>query len=417
VTDPTDALGRAIGNWESSIAYMQQQQANAQALVSANPSFVKSPLDYRAAIQNAQLWLDKARQAQASGSTRAIQYSLETARNAWRSVDLAVTALNKAGTDVIPRLGQQVARGTQIVPQLAQEAAPAAESLAADAPLIPEVIANVEQDAPLIVGGGTAVTATAAATGVSLGTLLAGGALVVLLVGGGYLLWRHYHSSSSSSTVALVTPTPAPDQTLRTLVPSQLPLVVPTPSSTSSTSTSPGAVTPPLQQGPPGPGQGTGPTGNPPPASSPTAPQIGDITSDGGVSASSTFNSSYAPQLAVDRDPTTSWFSNGDGGNPSTFRWTAPSDHLITQITIVGNAQNSNPAFQSGYGFQSTTVQVVDAGGNVVYTHTFPGPGAASNTVVATPNVTGRSIVLSLAGHETPTCGGFSELTVNGSLP
>jgi hypothetical protein len=140
-----------------------------------------------------------------------------------------------------------------------------------------------------------------------------------------------------------------------------------------------------------------------------------DITSQGAVSASSSFNSSFPPRLAVDGDPTTSWFSAGDrDGNTSTFTWRAPSKELIGQIMVAGNARNATPAFRSGFGFKSTEVRVLDTVGNIVYRQTFPGPGAAAEDIVATPNVIGQTVELLLSGHENPTCGGISTLKVIG---
>ncbi len=138
-----------------------------------------------------------------------------------------------------------------------------------------------------------------------------------------------------------------------------------------------------------------------------------NVTAEGAVQASSTFPG-YPASLAVDGDPTTSWFSTGPGpgGTPSTFRWTGKRDDRIDSITVQSNRLNSNPAFRTGYGFGSVTIQVLDGSQNVVYATTVDLPGTPDPDVTVSPQVVGRSVVLILAGHEAPNCGGFAELTI-----
>jgi hypothetical protein len=138
-----------------------------------------------------------------------------------------------------------------------------------------------------------------------------------------------------------------------------------------------------------------------------------DITGEGSVGASSTF-SGFPDALSVDGDRTTSWFSTGPGagGSPSIYRWTGTRDDLIANVTVLSNAQHSEPSFRTGFGFGSVTVQVLDAADNVVFEETVALDGTPDPDVVVRPGVVGRTVVLSFAGHEDPGCGGFSELQI-----
>ena len=148
-----------------------------------------------------------------------------------------------------------------------------------------------------------------------------------------------------------------------------------------------------------------------PPTTAPATPV--DITGDGAPSASSTFSGEFLPSFATDGDPTTSWFSKGDAdGSTSTFTWKGTGDHLIARVTVTGNTRHSNPAFRRNEGFRSSKMEVLDAAGAVVFTRSFTGPGNAAPNLMATPNVRGRTVRLSLSGHEDPKCGGFSEINV-----
>ncbi|MGB8647113.1 MAG: hypothetical protein WCF84_17885 [Anaerolineae bacterium] len=151
-------------------------------------------------------------------------------------------------------------------------------------------------------------------------------------------------------------------------------------------------------------------------ASAPTAnadaPEV-NITAEGSVLASTT-SPGYPASLAIDGDPTTSWFSTGPepGGRPTRFQWTHSRDDLITTVYIHGNSQNQTPSFRTGYGFGSVTVEVLDASNHLVFQQTAPGPGNAVPDVLVHPNVVGRTVLLLLTGHESPDCGGFSEFQV-----
>jgi hypothetical protein len=138
-----------------------------------------------------------------------------------------------------------------------------------------------------------------------------------------------------------------------------------------------------------------------------------DATKDGTVSASSSFSSEFPPSLAVDGDPTTSWFSAGDADGPfSTFTWKGARDDLITEVTITGNQQHANPAFRSGFGFASTTLEIRAADGSLVKSFNMPGPNDQFGVLTFRPGVVGRSVRLVLNTHLNRTCGGFSGLKV-----
>ncbi len=137
-----------------------------------------------------------------------------------------------------------------------------------------------------------------------------------------------------------------------------------------------------------------------------------DITSEGALQASSEFSANFAAALAVDGDRATSWFSAGEiaDGDTSTFRWTGTRDDLITTVAVLSNALH--PEFARSFGFDQITVQVLDAAGAVVFAETVALAGTPDSDVAVHPNVTGRSVLLLLVGHESPDCGGFSELKV-----
>ena len=156
-------------------------------------------------------------------------------------------------------------------------------------------------------------------------------------------------------------------------------------------------------------------TAEPPPET--TAPST-DITSQGGVNATSEFSSQFPASLAVDGDPTTSWFSGGSNadGDTSTFAWGSPSDALfnIDTVKVVSNAANSTPDFRSGFGFEQVEV-VVARKGKTVWSQTVPLPGTPDPDVTVHPGVVGDRVYLYLTGHEAANCGGFAELIVKGS--
>ncbi|HEY4938835.1 MAG TPA: discoidin domain-containing protein, partial [Actinomycetota bacterium] len=162
------------------------------------------------------------------------------------------------------------------------------------------------------------------------------------------------------------------------------------------------------------------PATSPPPSPTPagTPAQNVDATKEGAVSASSSFSSEFPPSLAIDGDPTTSWFSAGSSDGPfSTFTWKGARDDLITDVTITGNQQHANPAFRRGFGFATTTLEILAANGTVVFTQDMPGPNDQVGVLTFHPGVVGRSVRLRLHDHLNPTCGGFSGIHVGVSRP
>jgi hypothetical protein len=136
-----------------------------------------------------------------------------------------------------------------------------------------------------------------------------------------------------------------------------------------------------------------------------------NVTAEGAVVASSVFpGNDFPASLAVDGSRLTSWFSNGAGDGPTeTFRWTGQRDDVIASVAILSNAQH--PQFP-GFGFGSVQIEVRDASDGVVFGETRTLPGATDPDVTVSPNVVGRSVLLTFTGHDDPTCGGFSELVI-----
>jgi hypothetical protein len=237
--DAAAHLQEAVTRWQNSVNYMQQHMGTANAFVEANPQFAQTPLNYGSAVNNAQQWLDSARQALATQDQGVIRAALETSRNAWRGgVDPnAIAASRQAVTRIVPQVAQQaVPIGrmlTSQVPAIQQAAVPIMEVLAAEAPVI---AAQVEQNAPQIVTVGTGAGGAAAAAGWSWTAILAGGAVVVLVLAGGYVLYRQATSSSSSAPSVQAAPQgqdvgalPDPGLTGDAPPPVQTPLPTPVP--------------------------------------------------------------------------------------------------------------------------------------------------------------------------------------------
>ena len=253
-------LQEAVNRWQSSINYMQQNMGNANAFVGANPQFAQTPLNYGSAVNNAQQWLDSARQALATQDQGVIRAALETSRNAWRGVDPnTLAASRQAATRIVPQLVQQAvpigevlaAEAPAVIPQVA---VPIGEALAAEAPVI---LAEVEQNAPQLVTVGTGAGGAAAAAGFSWTAILAGGAVVVLVLAGGYVLYKQLSkdnntpSSSVEASPQHVGALPDPGLTGDEPPPVETPLPTPLPTPSEQT---PEAQTPepqtPVQQTP-----------------------------------------------------------------------------------------------------------------------------------------------------------------------
>jgi hypothetical protein len=144
-----------------------------------------------------------------------------------------------------------------------------------------------------------------------------------------------------------------------------------------------------------------------------TSAQPVDVTPQGRVTASSSYSNQYPPGLAVDGDPTTSWFSAGDAEGPdSVFTWTSASDRLISAVHTTGNGANADAATRRNFGFRSATFDVYNVAGVRVFTADVSLPGTVDPDVDVRPNVRGSRLVITWHGHKDPTCGGFGELTV-----
>jgi hypothetical protein len=144
-----------------------------------------------------------------------------------------------------------------------------------------------------------------------------------------------------------------------------------------------------------------------------TAIQYINATSEGTVSASSSFEG-FAPELAIDGDQTTSWFSNGPeaGTQPTAFTWESEQEELITGVYLFNNELNADPTFESSYGFERATIQVLDSEGEVVFEEEVDLAGTPDPDIVVFPNVRGMLVMILLFEHESPERGGFSELLI-----
>jgi serine/threonine protein kinase len=139
-----------------------------------------------------------------------------------------------------------------------------------------------------------------------------------------------------------------------------------------------------------------------------------EVASEGTVTASSSYDSTLLPALAVDGDLTTSWFSAGPGSNgKTTYTWTGVRDDFIVSIDMISNRENKVVDWRRGYGFGAVTVQVLDAQGNVVFEQNESLDGTPDPDVHVSPNIVGHLIRLIFTGSEAPDCGGFAELKVN----
>lgn len=139
-----------------------------------------------------------------------------------------------------------------------------------------------------------------------------------------------------------------------------------------------------------------------------------NITDDGVVGASSVFPG-FPPILSADGDPSTSWFSRGEEGEPIAYTWTLSEERCIYRISMMGNALHSNPTFRKGFGFEAVTVKVVDFSDAIVFEAERDLAGTPDPEVdIATGGVVGSRLVLELTGPESPDSAGFSELEVRG---
>src|SRR3954465_10637426 len=149
MVDPTtlQSLDVAIANWVKSIQYMQRFQATGDSIVSANPTFAKSPQDYSYAISNAQRWLEYARAAKTSGDPGAIRAAIDTARNAWRTDPATLNALRQGATAIVPQVAPAVEATVAETAPLAGEIAAVVESTL---PTMGSVVSTVQTAVPAI---------------------------------------------------------------------------------------------------------------------------------------------------------------------------------------------------------------------------------------------------------------------------
>lgn len=144
--------------------------------------------------------------------------------------------------------------------------------------------------------------------------------------------------------------------------------------------------------------------------------QLQDLTEQGTVTATSTFNENFEKELSIDGRLDTSWFSSGPegGGGPSVYGWSTVTDRCIARIEVDDNSQHSQPQFRTGFGFETATVRVLQ-NDSVLFERTIALPGTPDGPIaVDTGGVEGSRVLLELGGHEDSTCGGFSELRVLG---
>lgn len=140
--------------------------------------------------------------------------------------------------------------------------------------------------------------------------------------------------------------------------------------------------------------------------------QIIDISSSGSVDASST-NPRYPEGNAIDGERSTSWFSSGPEGSPTTFTWSNFWARCFGRIEVLSNADNWEPLYRTDYGFGRVRVEVRDFWGSVKWSQEFDLPGTPDRDIyVETGGIKGYSVRLVLMDHENFDGGGFSELRI-----
>lgn len=143
------------------------------------------------------------------------------------------------------------------------------------------------------------------------------------------------------------------------------------------------------------------------------------ITALGQIGATTTYDGlpQYQPDMAVDGDPATSWFSAGaDPGQDFTFfGWQVASDLRIDDIAILSNATNADASVREGFGFASVRIVILDAASATVFDQSIDLAGTPDPDVRVSPGVAGSLIQLFFFGAEASDCGGFSELVVSGA--
>jgi len=135
----------------------------------------------------------------------------------------------------------------------------------------------------------------------------------------------------------------------------------------------------------------------------------------GGSATASTFTKGFPASFGNDGDVTTSWFSTGPGPNGSSI-WTlqlvAPS--TVSHIDFIGNENNSNVNFRTGFGFGRWNIDLLDVAGNVLFTVSSQGSGTLTQSRSFAPVAGVAAVRFVGRDHESPECGGFAELHVLG---
>ena len=243
-------------------------------------------------------------------------------------------------------------------------------------------------------------------------------------------------TTGNSPTIIVVEPPAGSPPTTSSQVtvpplPTQLPSTIAIPSSTAIPTTTVAPTTTAVPTTTEAPMTTTTVPATAPPTSVDTATSTAagtgsDITADGGIDTSTQYSEQYAAKNAFDGDLTTSWFSAGDkdttcqpitpGVSCSNLVWqrSATDDTLINEIQIFDNSQNSNPANRHGFGFARVWITITDSTFQQVYQQEVDFPGGDTNADVF-PNVRGHRIVFTFEVHQSPDCGGVSEIKVVGA--
>ncbi|HEV3231126.1 MAG TPA: DUF6777 domain-containing protein [Candidatus Dormibacteraeota bacterium] len=151
----------------------------------------------------------------------------------------------------------------------------------------------------------------------------------------------------------------------------------------------------------------------PTPTASPTS--VTNLAAHGHVVASSSLGPAFAPSMAVDNDPRTSWLSAGpqaDGTTTLTLTLAAPA--TIVSVEVVGNITNSNAQYQTGHGFGSWSVELLDAQGRLLHTYQNQRPGDQTQGVSGPPIGGVVKVVFVGRSPQSPTADGIAELQVFG---
>jgi hypothetical protein len=216
-----DTVERSITNWERSLAYMQARMNapgyNATELSKAWANTPLGPVDEQ--IPRVQSWLEKAREAVATGDKWAMRSAANTARNAWRPAASALQGgaqtlerIVPAARTMLPTLQNAAATAEANVPAI-QAMVPAAESIVQPLVVAAEEAAAVVEENPLVVPLAVAA-GRAAVVGGARGIFggwagIAIGATVAVAIAVGVYAWQHSGSGGSSQAVSAQAP-PAP---------------------------------------------------------------------------------------------------------------------------------------------------------------------------------------------------------------